>query len=520
MCVCVYVMNSLYITPSSSHSPFLHFNTHQWRHRNPAHSQSAPISCSMRRRNARSRNNNSNTHIKSKPKSATDHNLEMVIDIDHIKTQASSSLKTLFNSTQFKLRRFFSSGKDAYSDLQTLITIDDNRRVIILCRRSSLMFMGNLVLWSCVVVLVFRVLADLGLGLGFWGRFGVGYGAVVRRDRSLAGREVVVGKKRKNFRVLGNPVSPARGTLARGLEAGSKNWVRTEEKLPKWWPVLLPPQTSMMNMEEYQKKANRLIRAIMDNRMSGKDILEDDIIQLRRICRTSGARVSIDTANARDSLYRASVDFVLNMCNSASSTSTTFHIDGEDARQFIAGLSDNIGLENIRAARIISAAVAARTRSRFLQAWALEMQGKHLEALVELSSICLIHRIFPPEESSPEMEMVAQGLEKHLKVEQREFLMNMLRGVCDEESCRSMAEALGLEETHKNSGGLTQQGLSPIGMSFWLDVHFALIFLFLFFFLASKISCVNFHILSIYSHSCKLSTNLLFSLNFIPNDLE
>ncbi|KAL5851130.1 hypothetical protein ACOSQ3_006248 [Xanthoceras sorbifolium] len=47
----------------------------------------------------------------------------------------------------------------------------------------------------------------------------------------------------------------------------------------------------------------------------------------------------------------------------------------------------------------------------------------------------------------PEMEMVARGLEKLLKVEQREFLMNMLVGVCSEESHRSAAEALGLIET-------------------------------------------------------------------------
>lgn len=44
----------------------------------------------------------------------------------------------------------------------------------------------------------------------------------------------------------------------------------------------------------------------------------------------------------------------------------------------------------------------------------------------------------------PEMEMVARGLEKHLKVEQREYLLNMLVSVCGEESCRSATEALGL----------------------------------------------------------------------------
>lgn len=44
----------------------------------------------------------------------------------------------------------------------------------------------------------------------------------------------------------------------------------------------------------------------------------------------------------------------------------------------------------------------------------------------------------------PEMEMVARSLEKHLKVEQRQDLMNMLVGVCGEESRRTVAEALGL----------------------------------------------------------------------------
>ena len=46
-------------------------------------------------------------------------------------------------------------------------------------------------------------------------------------------------------------------------------------------------------------------------------------------------------------------------------------IYGEDARKFVAGLAENIGLENICAAIIVSAAVAARTRSRFLQVWVI-----------------------------------------------------------------------------------------------------------------------------------------------------
>ncbi|KAK6925071.1 hypothetical protein RJ641_009397 [Dillenia turbinata] len=179
--------------------------------------------------------------------------------------------------------------------------------------------------------------------------------------------------------------------------------------------------------------------------MSGRDIMEDDIVQLRRICRISGARVVIDTSYERDSLYHTSVEFVLNICSSHSH-STFIQIDGEEPQQFLAELAGNIGLENIHAARIVSAAVAACMRSRFLQAWALEMQNNHLEAVTELSKICSILHVFPPDESSPEIEMLAQGLEKHFKVEQREYLMKMLMEVCGEELCSSAAQALSLRD--------------------------------------------------------------------------
>lgn len=54
---------------------------------------------------------------------------------------------------------------------------------------------------------------------------------------------------------------------------------------------------------------------------------------------------------------------------SFASQSGHVELDGEGAREFIVGLADNIGLDNIRAARIVAAAVAARTRSWLLQAW-------------------------------------------------------------------------------------------------------------------------------------------------------
>ncbi|GMH08708.1 hypothetical protein Nepgr_010548 [Nepenthes gracilis] len=367
--------------------------------------------------------------------------LQIVIDIEHLKRKASLSLQRTLNSCEFKFNQIASSAAEAYEDLQNLISYDSSsNRVIISCREMTVRFVGELLLWSCVVVIAVRFLVKLALGLRIRNQFGATK-MVRRRDRSLAGREVAVGRRFEERETKLKEFWPAE----RVLNTVPKNRIQREEReLPKWWPAAAATSSlvSMVDREEYQKAANKIIRAIMDDRISGKDISEDDIIELRRICRISGARVSIETVNARDSVYRLSVDFVLRTCCKA--TGSYVQIDGEDPQLFVAGLADNICLPSTRAATIVAAAVAARTRSWFLEAWALEMQQKHSEAVEELSKICAIHRIFPPESSSPEMEMVAQGLEKLLKVQQREFLLNTLVGICGEESQKSAAEALGL----------------------------------------------------------------------------
>jgi len=56
---------------------------------------------------------------------------------------------------------------------------------------------------------------------------------------------------------------------------------------------------------------------------------------------------------------------------SAPTYSTLVHINGKDSQQFLAGFAENIGLENVRATTIVSAAVAACTRSCLLQAWVI-----------------------------------------------------------------------------------------------------------------------------------------------------
>ncbi|KAL8487408.1 hypothetical protein ACS0TY_023910 [Phlomoides rotata] len=351
------------------------------------------------------------------------------------------TLKSPQNSLQkleSKLNQFLDLGREAYDDLRTIVTVDGNNGgVVISCRRSTVEFLVAVFFATLIVVITFRSLFRI--------RRNDGEVLVYKRDRSLGGKEVVVG--RENSGSTSRTWTPLSSDNA---DYKKKSRMRTldrrkKKELPQWWPrAVNQGPNEIDNKEEYQRIANQLIQAIMDRKMSGEDISTNDIVQLRHICKTYGVRTFISTANARDSLYRVSINFVMDYCESIRTLHTSIQINGEDVREFVAGLADNIGLESAHASRMISAAVAARTRSKILQAWALEVQNRHSEALVELFKVCLIHRIFPPEENSPEMEMVARGLDKSLDAEQREYILNSFVAVCGEDIDQSVVEALGL----------------------------------------------------------------------------
>lgn len=77
---------------------------------------------------------------------------------------------------------------------------------------------------------------------------------MVRRDRSLGGKEVVVAKKRGND--LEDFSLPSRHQFP-----SFRRWRKSEE-LPKWWPskVSTVSQSEVVDRELYQKEASRLIR--------------------------------------------------------------------------------------------------------------------------------------------------------------------------------------------------------------------------------------------------------------------
>ncbi|KAG6520051.1 hypothetical protein ZIOFF_017081 [Zingiber officinale] len=428
----------------------------------------------------------------TEPKTSTGRNLDLTIDAEVIAARVLAAGTRFLRSSEASVRGFLSDGSDAFHDLQTSVRVDSARnRVVFSCRQSSIVFVANLLLWSFVAVLVARTV--LWLRYGFRSGWRLIGSEVIRRDRSLGGKEVVVGRRlrrgnrnTKSFRVSANPLSTVRGYELQTSDNEARTWTMKQEKLPNWWPDPVPPPVISTSKQDYQREIDRLVRGHATSRaisyllanvqltlyqsvnaeylastssggtgvptllqvsflddsqllgtdhgfvsadvgligkhgeglmlrptrnISASDILVQiaelwipSLMQLRELCKVSGVKVSFETANARDSFYRASVDFVLNCCSRkqyrAIIPSEKPQVGDEDARQFIAGLADNIGLTNSRAATLVSAAVAARTRSCFLQCWALEVQGKRSEALEELSKLCLIHLAFPPEENS------------------------------------------------------------------------------------------------------------------------
>jgi len=405
------------------------------------------------RRHKRPRHHSDHNNFYCDPKKTSnplDDRLIVTIDMKQMKRRASEWVENARTASQSAFQRL--------SELPTsVIASHSDHRLVIAVRRSSLQFMAIALICSVLVLLAYKLFR--------WPAWGSNAGQLrgfVRRDRSLGGRQVLVSKRglaassnySKGFNYLSSP-------LAAGGESRSEREMVNKKKnqqqyaqrkevssLPSWWP--LPDVAPVVSADEYksaQFQANTLLKVIMDNRMNGRDFAEEEIVQLRRICKTSGAMVLFQTVNVRDSFYRAAVNFVLDTCSSLTSSSSFVGIGGEEATRFVAGLAGNIGIEADRAAIMVNAAIAARTRSTFLQAWALKMQARNVEAHDLFLKLSQIYSLFPLEKNSPEMEMAAESLKSHLKLEERKELLKMYTEACGALNRTVAVEALGLIST-------------------------------------------------------------------------
>lgn len=129
---------------------------------------------------------------------------------------------------------------------------------MISCRRSTVEFFSVLFVSSLVLVIAVRSLFSIR-------RNGGGEGLVYKRDRSLGGKVVAVGKRENDW-------STSRASTSLSSESSEYYYQkqrdkmksssrRRKEELPQWWPqVVSQGPMEVENKEEYQRLANQLIQ--------------------------------------------------------------------------------------------------------------------------------------------------------------------------------------------------------------------------------------------------------------------
>lgn len=246
-------------TSSSSSSSFTRlFATKSQIYKAPLLSFSTPKRRRSRPRRNRKSNGSSYDHgdgnlltiSTSSPAGADDQSLSLTLDVHRLSTLATS---------RFQL--FLDSSKDAFSDLQTLIALDDNRRIVVSCKKSTMQFVGGVVVLGFVCGFAIRVLVKLVSA--FKGSFQVKPKLVVRRDRSLGGKEVVVAVDSIRSSSRDSKSSIASDQVPRGNSISRNLQLKAQNNLPKWWPTSLPSLNLNVDKEDYQREANRLVRGLL-----------------------------------------------------------------------------------------------------------------------------------------------------------------------------------------------------------------------------------------------------------------
>lgn len=209
----------------------------------------------------------------------SDQGLQIILNVDSLSnSKPVSYVNGLVESSQLMLNEFIFAADEAFRDLQTLVSIDGNtKRVVVSCRRSTVQFVGALIVSSLLIVFVFRVLIRFLFGRQSYDS-GNSAGLVYRRDRSLGGKEVLVGRATdidKNRSLRKDQTARLMSILDEFDDDDDDDVIRktsfldrrkrrrSVQKLPKWWPESLPGTCQGLpgdNTEEFKSMANRLIR--------------------------------------------------------------------------------------------------------------------------------------------------------------------------------------------------------------------------------------------------------------------
>lgn len=174
-------------------------------------------------------------------------------------------------------------GKQAWNELRSSVAVQNDKRVVIAVRRSTIEFAGRTLVWTVLTIVFARVFLTWARRFRWGWEEGFSWPRTVR-DRSLGGKEVVVKKGVKLWE--GGPVKKLYRKTAQGLspldsvktdtrsekelnrlkassEPLTSKKVQKESRLPPWWSgpqqaPTLPPEIT----EQAQKEANALIHGI------------------------------------------------------------------------------------------------------------------------------------------------------------------------------------------------------------------------------------------------------------------
>lgn len=275
-----------------------------------------------------------------------DDKMEITIDVEEIKQKAGDAAAAAKNALQTSLhhaeqasRSFVQDAVLAWKELSSSVAVQNDKRIVIAVRRSTVEFAGHALLWTIFSVILARLLLVLAKRFQWgWGK-GFNWPRLSRvRDRSLGGKEVVVSKGLKMWEsgpVVKKPANketrglgPLDSVIANSCSEKELHQLRNNNvtptfskvkgsgQLPVWWLASDPsPSMHPEVIMQAQRDTRILLHDMMEKRTNGIDFAEEDICKLQQLCRDSGAKVSFDIANTRDSFYRSAIQVVLNACS-------------------------------------------------------------------------------------------------------------------------------------------------------------------------------------------------------------
>eukprot|EP00897_Mesotaenium_endlicherianum_P006306 jgi/Mesen1/5703/ME000288S04917 len=389
------------------------------------------------------------------------------------------------------------------AELRAAVAVRPEGRLVLSVRHGTLHAAGRLLLWALAALLLGRQLVRLARRHGWgWEEHGASRRSVVRRDRSLGGREVTIDRTRSasasgslsgagasssrrpqvlSFRSSPTEVNPLdavevmrnekllkQAEREAGGAAAAKAAARAQQLVAscKWWPGFdaVPDNSGVpaSYREDAKRQAQSKLNWMLDGRLEGQDFREDDIVELRNLCKRAGVAVALGTTNTRESLFRSAIKYALAACSRKSALGPG--MSAKNAPGVVGGLAGCIGMEAPRAITMVNAAVASQTRLDFLQALVLLKQGKEADADLVMMKLASILAVFTPALDSPEMELVMSGLSSKLPLEERRKLLRLFVRAGGDKNREIAAYALGLDPeesaAEKSSGGSAAEGAS------------------------------------------------------------